>query len=93
MIPADDLPALVRAEIARIHLDELCSALDIEDTPMHDIEARYECPLCMENALRVRIGPCGHCTCVACAKSAWAMTGQCSVCKTPIDGLSRIFVG
>lgn len=90
---ADELPLHVQAEVDRIRREEMYAVLDLEDTPMHDLEARYECPLCMENALRVRIGPCGHCTCAACAKRAWGTNGKCSMCNATIDSMMAIFVG
>lgn len=92
-ILAEEVDERIKEALDQAKKEEMYLVLDVDDAPLRDEESRYECPLCMENILRVRIGPCGHCTCVKCAKHAWGSTGVCAVCSTPIDGMMRLFIG
>ena len=66
---------------------------DVPDERLAPDVDLYACPICTENKIRVRIGPCGHCVCVACAKHMWGTEArQCPHCRGTMGQLSEIFV-
>lgn len=93
-VPLSEVNRRVQEELRRLADAETYAVLDIADERAPDTGYRYDCPVCMENIVRARFNPCGHCVCIKCASRMWSGgSGRCPYCKCQIDGLSRVFMG
>jgi adenylate kinase len=60
--------------------------------PVHPAPAKQLCTVCMDSEADSLVVPCGHqCACNACLTAVRGSSGNCPICRQPIEGVVKVF--